>query len=113
MKRRAIDGVELDLDQLRGPGQAVDLHERGGRPDVPQVAGDGPGRRVGHRDVGHVDAAADHVGETAARLAHAPRGDLHDGVDLLGHVALAADVALPIDRGGAGLQNRVADAQRA
>jgi hypothetical protein len=41
-----------------------------------------------------------------------PGGDLHDGVDLLGHVALTADVALPIDHSGAGLQNRVADAQR-
>ena len=109
----AVDGVELDLDQLAGPGQAVDLHQGGGRAGVAEVTGDGAGRGVGHADVGHVDAAADHVGEPAARLAHAPLGDLHDRLDLPGHVALAAHVALAIDGGGARLQHGVPDAERA
>src|SRR5216683_213156 len=94
------------------PGQAVDLHQRGGGSRVAEVAGDRAGGRVAHGDVGDVHAAAHDVVEPAARLAHAPGGDLHDGVDLGGDVALAADVALPVDGGRAGLQHGVADAQR-
>ena len=107
----AVHRVELDLDELLRPGQTAHLDQGGDRPRVPEVLRVGPGRLVGQRDVGDVDATAHHVVEAPARLAHAPLGDAHDGVDLLGHVPDAADVALPVDRRGAGLEHRVAGAQ--
>src|SRR5262249_10383666 len=106
---RAIDGVELDLDELLRPGQAVDGDQGGGGPRGFQVAGDRATRRIRHRDVGDGDAAAHHVVQAAAGLAHAPRSDSHDGVDLSSDVAHAMDVALPIDRGRTRLQHGVAD----
>src|SRR5262249_37946935 len=75
-----------------------------------EVAGDRASRRIRHGDVGDVDAAAYHVVQAAAGLAHAPRGDPHDGIDLSGDVAHAMDVALPVDSGRARLQHGVADA---
>src|SRR5262249_43829735 len=43
-------------------------------------------------------------------LAHAPRSDPHDGIDLSSDVAHAVDVALPVDGGRTRLQHGVADA---
>src|SRR5262249_28361480 len=78
---RAVHRVELDLDELLRTRQPVHLHERGGRTRILEMAGNGARRLVRQPDVGDVDAAAHHVVETAADLAHAPRRDLHDGVD--------------------------------
>jgi hypothetical protein len=109
----AIDRVELDLDELLGPREPVDLNESGRRADVPEGAGQGPHGVGPHAHVGDVDAASHHVVEPAARPAHAPLRDRHDRLDLLGHVAHAAHVALAVDRGRARLQHHVADAHRA
>src|SRR5207253_9663610 len=94
----AVHQIELDLDQLVGARVPVHLHERGGRPRVAKIAGQGPRGPVADLDVGDVDAAAHDVGELAAGLAKAPLGDGHDGLDLLGDVADPSDIALPVDR---------------
>ncbi len=107
----AVDGVELDLDQLLGAREAVDLHERGRRTGVTQIPRDGPRGTIGDLHVRDVDAAAHDVRERAARLAHAPLGDRHDRLDLLGDVADAPHVAGAIDRRRARLQHRVTDPQ--
>src|SRR5215831_2003593 len=98
---RAVDGVELDLDELLRSGQTIDGDQGGGGPRVLEVARDRASRRIRHGDVGDVDAAAHHVVQATAGLAHAPRSDPHDGIDLSGDVAHAMDIALPVDGGRA------------
>src|SRR5262249_27435867 len=97
----AVDGVELDLYELLRPGQTVDGDQGGGGPRVLEVTGDRASRRIRHGDVGDVDAAAHHVVQATAGLAHAPCGDPHDGIDLSGDVAHAMNVALAVDGGRA------------
>ena len=109
----AVDSVQLDLDQLLGARQPADLDERGRRPRVAQIPGECSRRRVGERHIRDVDTASHDVGELAPRLAHAPFGDGHDRLDLLGDVVDSAHVAGPIDRRRARLKHRVADPQGA
>src|SRR5207245_7382009 len=71
----------------------------------------GPRGPVADPDVGDVDAAAHDVSELAAGLAQAPFGDGHDALDLPGDVADPSDIALPIDRRRARLQDHIADPQ--
>src|SRR6185436_8286455 len=91
---RAVDRVELDLDELLGPRQPRDLHQRRRRARVAEVLRDRARGLVGYGDVGDVHAVAHDVSQPAAGLGHAPLGDLHDRVHLLHDVADAAHVAL-------------------
>src|SRR5262249_56611015 len=54
----AVDGIELDLDQLLGPRQPVDLHERGRGPRIAPITGKRPRSAVGPQEVGDIDGAA-------------------------------------------------------
>src|SRR5205823_76768 len=71
----AVDGVELDLDQLFGASEGLYLNERGGRPGVTEAFRERAGRLIGNGDVGDVDARAHDIVEPAAGFAHAPLGD--------------------------------------
>src|SRR5207237_8309344 len=68
----AVHQIELDRDQLLGAREPVHLHERGGRPRVAKIAGQGPRGRVADLAVGHVDAADQDVTDVPAGRATAP-----------------------------------------
>src|SRR6476620_11756071 len=103
------DSVGLDLDEPVRIDEARDLQNASYRPDVASMH---PADNVPTGNVHEIDARADHVLESCARILQRLADNLEDGAGLRRGIA-DADHLPPATRGGTPHGDGVADAHRA
>src|SRR6478752_1907719 len=106
------DGVGLDLDEPVRIDEARDLQNAGCRPDVAEHLSMHPADNVPMGNVHEIDARADHVLESCARILQRLADNLEDGAGLRRGIA-DADHLPAATRGGTPHGDDVADAYRA